>query len=299
MAQAVTGAGAWLVQRRALRVLAIAVLFPFGLLSLLSGALVVMVTMLRGWREAGADCVLALLALTALVAAAGGSWPVLAGGAALSWGLALVLGATAARYRTLTLPLQLLVLLGTAAVLLAPLLLGDVVAFWAPRLEALARALGEAGIEVGEPAAFRLLAPLMTGLVAASAVLSSSIALLLGAWFAARTMGQAFAPWFLQLRMGAVLGILAAAAGIAAGLELGWLADALVLVLGTGFALQGLAVLHWQVSVRGWPGPLLVLVYLPLLLGPVAMALAWMAYAAIGFIDNAFGLRRGGTDMLK
>ncbi len=290
---------AWLAERRALRILAIATLFPFGLLSLVSSALVVMVTMLRGWREAGIDGVVALLALSALVTALGGHWQVIASGAALSWSLALLLGSLAGRYRTLTLPLQVLVLVGMAAVLFAPLLLGDVVAFWEPRLELLAKALREAGLEVGDPAAFRLLAPLMTGLLAASAVISSCLALLLGAWFAARARGLPFAPLFLELRMGAVLGILAAIVGVAAALDLGWLADGLVLVIGTGFAMQGLAVLHWQLRAREWPRLLLLLVYLPLLFGPVAMALAWMAYAAVGFIDNAFDLRRGATDVIK
>ena len=56
----------------------------------------------------------------------------------------------------------------------------------------------------------------MTGLIAVSAVTSSVVALVLGSWWSSAAGGPAFAPMFLSVRMGAVLGILAGPRGLAA-----------------------------------------------------------------------------------
>lgn len=294
-----TSPAAWLAERRVPRILFVAGLFPFGLLGLLSAALVVMTAILRGWRLALEDCLAALLVLLALILVVAGSWQALVLSAGLSWGSAVLLGALAGRHASLTLPLQVLVLLGTAGVLLFAVLVGDPVAFWEPVLETLTAQLGELGLRFEDPGGLNRLAPSMTGLVAASAVVSSSLALVLGSWWAATAGGPRFATAFLGIRMGVVLGIIAALAGLAVLFGLGWLPASLLLVIGTGFAVQGIAVLHWQARARNWPWPVLAAVYLPLLFGPVLIALAWLIFAAVGFIDNWYGLRRGGTDVIK
>ena len=81
--------------------------------------------------------------------------------------------------------------------------------------------------------------------------------------------------------------------------NLGWLPANLLMVLGSGFAVQGLAVLHWQARARNWPWPIMFMVYLPLLFGPIMISVAWLLFAALGFVDNWYGLRRAGTDVLK
>ena len=291
--------GSWLAERRFPRILLIAGTFPLGLLGVVSPAAVVMTAIVRGWRTALEDAVLALLVLAGVVLAAGGSLQILLLSGAFTWGSALALGSATGHFASLTLPVQVLILVGAAGVIVFGAVVGDVVAFWEPMLQTFAVQLGELGVEFADPAVLAPLAPVMTGLAAISIISGSVIALLLGSWWAAGASGPGFAAMFLRLRMGLVLGIATAIAGIAALLNTGWMANSLLLVLGTGFALQGIAVLHWQARARHWPWPLLALVYLPLLLGPIMISLALLIFAAVGFVDNWYGLRRGRIDVIK
>ena len=89
--------------------------------------------------------------------------------------------------------------------------------------------------------------------------------------------------------------------GVASLADGSQLTSDLLLVLATGFVLQGLAVIHWQFHARKWPGAFLLLVYLPMLpvlAGPAVAAGAWLSVAAIGFIDNWFVLRRSNENMV-
>ncbi len=291
--------GIWLAERRTLRILFAATLFPLGLLSIVSAAAIVMTTVLRGWRIAIEDSLAALLLLLGLVALVGGSVPALLVSAALGWGTAIVLGGLVGRYGSITLPVQVVVLVAATGVLGFAVLVDDPYRFWLPVMGQLVTQLNQLGLDLAGPEALRPLAPMLAGIVAASLVMSSILALLLGTWWASAAGGPGFAWMFLQLRLGVVLGAAAAVAGLAAGLGLGWAAYGLVLVFGTAFALQGLAVLHWQARARDWGWPVLLAVYLPLLFGPLVISMAWLLWAMVGFVDNAFGLRRNGADVIK
>jgi hypothetical protein len=73
----------------------------------------------------------------------------------------------------------------------------------------------------------------------------------------------------------------------------------LLVVLGTGFAVQGFSVLHWLAHSRSWPPLWLPIFYLPLLLSP-PIAAAQMAFAAIiGLLDNVVSLRRPPSNVVK
>ena len=65
-----------------------------------------------------------------------------------------------------------------------------------------------------------------------------------------------------------------------------------LLVLGTGFAAQGLAVVHWTAEQRRWPGIWPLIIYGPLLLGPPPAGAVLLALAIVGLVDNGVGLRR-------
>ncbi|MFQ5635720.1 MAG: hypothetical protein ACE5G3_10385, partial [Gammaproteobacteria bacterium] len=60
------------------------------------------------------------------------------------------------------------------------------------------------------------LAPMMTGMVAASIVMSSMVALIIGAWWAGGSGGPAFRNMFVSIRLGYILGGIAVLAGISA-----------------------------------------------------------------------------------
>lgn len=288
----------WVARHRLPRVACIAGLFPLWVLSLFSAALVAMTAQLKGGRVAAEDAAMAGVLLLAVSLAAGGDWPPVLGSAAASWGLAGLLGGLTGRYASVTLAVQVLLVLVCAAVLAFTLAVGDTTAWWTRVLAQLAGEMRGLGVELGDDAVLAPLAPLMTGLVAASAVSSSVLALVLGAWWAGAVGGPPVGEMFGRLRLGRALGIAMAVVAVLGAGGVGGLAGGLLMVLGTGFAVQGLAVLHWQARARRWPPGAVLLVYLPLLLGPSLAAIAWFLLAAVGFVDNWYSLRRHGGDVI-
>jgi hypothetical protein len=69
-------------------------------------------------------------------------------------------------------------------------------------------------------------------------------------------------------------------------------------VLGTGFAAQGLAVVHWTADPRQWPRVWPLVLYGPLLLGAPLAGLLLAALAVAGLVDNGFRLRRHRSDVV-
>ena len=293
--------GAWLAARRVPRVAFIAGFFNLGLFGIVSTAVVILAAISRGWRVAAVDCLIAVALLAGLAIASGGGWQLLVMSAGTLWPVAIGLGSLTGKFGTLTLPIQALLLVAMVLVVSFYIVVGDTVAYWTTTLKLLAAELEAAGLELGSPDALTAWAPLMTGLMAALAVMSLVLALVLGSWWAGGTGAPGLGQMFRQLRLGNVIGAAAAVAGIASLAGAGQVASDLLLVLATGFVLQGLAVIHWQANARRLPRALLLLVYLPmlpLLAGPAIAGGAWLTVAAIGFIDNWFVLRRGNENMI-
>lgn len=258
-------------------------LFPPFLI--VSGAAVALVTLRRGAVEGAL-----LMALAGPVAiglagfALGTPWPmleVLPIGWLPLWLLALVLRATVSLSRTFQ-AAALLGLLGVAGFYAA---LGDpaiwwlsVLSRWEQELAALA-AMGQAADRAMLEQLLTLLkewAPFLPGQAVSAALLLALLALILGRWQQAALFNPAgFRPEFHQLRLGRPLATLALALFGAAVLS-GWpLLINFMLVLGTLYTLQGVALVHavafkWQLS-PAW----LLLFYLLLipLLSQLVMAL--------------------------
>lgn len=293
--------GAWLAARRVPRVAFIAGFFQLGLFGVFSTAVVMLAAIARGWRVAVTDCLVAGVLLVGFALAAGGPWQLFAWSAGTFWPLAIGLGSLTGQFGTLTLPLQALLVLAAVLVLIFSITVGDTTAYWIGALQAMAAEFEAAGVELGSPDVLAMWAPMMTGLMASLAVISVVLALLLGSWWAAGAGGPSLGPMFRKLRFGNVIGGAAALAGIASIAGGGQLANDLLLVLATGFVLQGLAVVHWYAKVKQWPSPLLLAVYLPMLpilVGPVVAATMWFGVAAVGFVDNWFPLRRGNSNVV-
>lgn len=293
--------GAWLAARRVPRIAFIAGFFHLGLFGVVSTAVVMLAAIARGWRVAVTDCLVAGALLVGFALVAGGPWQVFALSAGTVWPVAIALGGLTGQFGTLTLPLQALLVLAAVGVVAFSVTVGDTTAYWTGALQLMAAEFEAAGLELGSPDALAAWAPLMTGLTAALAVISVVLALVLGSWWAAGAGGPGLGPMFRKLRLGHVIGGAAALAGIASIAGAGQLANDLLLVLATGFVLQGLAVVHWYAKARQWPWPLLMLVYLPMLpvlVGPGIATMAWLVIAAIGFIDNWFPVRRANSNMV-
>lgn len=292
-----SGLADWLAERRVSRIALIAFFFPLPLLALLSAAVAVFAVGVRGWRVAAEDCAAALLLLAGGTAVAGGYWLEISLGAALTWAVSIAL-AYLRKAGSLTLAVQTAVLLGLAGAVTFSLWSRDPQAYWEEVLQDLTGRAKTAGIEIGPPDLVPGAAQMMTGMMAASAVASSIAALLLGCWWAGRAGGRSIAAEFCELRMGKVLGLLAGVVGLLFLTAARPTADDLVLVLGTGFVLQGLAVIHWHGTRREWPKGWPLLLYMPLALLPALAATELLLLALLGLVDNGYSLRRSRGNVL-
>lgn len=290
-----SGFGSWLIRHRGARIGLIAGLLPLPPTSVFSAAIVVAVTIARGWREALVDCVIALVVLSVVTTIAGGAWEQVLPSALPTWILAVWLGSLTGVYGSLALALQVLLVISLIGMAGFVIVVSDPIAFWERILTEFAAQMNEMGVQFAEPDALLALAPVMNGVVAASVVSSSMLALILGAWWAAAAGGPPFREMFTSIRLGYVLGGVAVIAGIAATFLPVQLAGNALLVLGIGFMFQGLSVVHWLVQARGLPWAVLIGVYLPFFMGASIMLVVLFLLAAVGFVDNWYGLRRAVT----
>ncbi|MCC5794435.1 MAG: hypothetical protein JJT85_06825 [Chromatiales bacterium] len=292
-----TGPASWLARLRPLRVTLIAAMFLLPLTQVLSVALVAFSAILGGLRVAMQDATLALLLLLGLAMLGGGGWQQFTIAALLSWPATALAGSLVGRYGTLNLPVQLLTGVALALVALLGLLAGDGSTTWLPLLEAWARQLTEAGVQVDEGLALQELARLMNGLVAAGLLLLLLLGLFLGAALAAAAGGPPFGMMFRELALGRVFAMVGLLAALGAALGLTFAAH-LLLVLLFAFFLQGLAVVHWFANSRQWPGFWPLALYGPLLLLAPLAAVIILSLGSIGFLDNWTQLRRARNDVV-
>jgi len=276
----------WLAAQRLRRIVLIAGLFPLPVLGLFSAATVVMTAQLNGPREALEDCGLALLLLCGIAWFTGMEVSLLAASAAVSWLVWITLGSLGRG--SLTLAMQAAVMMALLGLVVLLVVVDDPVAYWSAVLDAVYQDLETQGILVeADPLAQ---AKLMSGLVLAGSLIGSMLALFLGSAWASAVRNGAYATQFRELRLGYVIGGLAAAAGLA---ELGGLeTSGALMIFGAGFMFQGMSVVAWWVNGLGWPrGWWIGLCILPILL-PALLMTVLLLFAAIGFIDNWYSLRR-------
>ncbi len=293
---------AWVVAHRLRRVGCITLFFLLPLVGFISAAVVVLVANVKGPREALIDCLLALAVLSVVLAVAGaGIAAVEITTALVVWCTSIGLGSLVGRYRSLTLAMQAVVLVSVVGLLGLVGWIGDPVVFWRDLLDLLAEVSRQAsGVDI-EPLSWESLeqlAPIMAGIMASAVLVALSLALLLGTWWASGLHGGSFAAMFRNLHLGYVIGGLATIAGIAAILGLQPLAGNVLLVLGTGFAFQGLAVVYWWSWSKQWPRGWWLALYFPLFLGPAVRMSEMALLVTLGFIDNWYRLRPGREDMV-
>jgi hypothetical protein len=299
----VSGFARWLRAHRLPRIATVVLTFLLPLTNVVSAAIVAMTARADGWRSAALDVVAALVILGALmVVTSGGSGSPAPGPAALGagalWGGGLLGGALLRRFGSVDLALQVLVVAALAGVVLASLAIPDAQAHWQPVLQALIEAAGLPRVEGLPPGWLATVAALMHGVIAASLLSTLILALMLGLWLDRGSEPGVWRRKFLELRLGRVLSLAvpAALALLAAGLLS--LGGGLLLVLGTAFAAQGLAIVHWTANERGWPRIWPLVLYAPLLLGAPPAGLVLLGLALAGLLDNAFGLRRRRPDVV-
>lgn len=291
--------------RRAIRIIIIVLAFLMPLTNVVSAAMLI-VTARHGWRSVLLDAGASLVVLAVLLQVTGNAAPgtALVSAAGL-WGGAVMSGLLLLRYRSINLVVQALVMVALLGVLAATAVIPDPRAHWQPVLEAVVKSAGlpEAG---NLPANWLgTLATLMNGVIASGLLSTLILALLLGLWIlrhretvpgrAADLISGEAGGWrrqFLELRLGQVL---VAASGIAALVLVAGsvsLGGSALLVLTTGFVVQGLAIVHWTADERQWPRIWPLALYGLMLLGAPIGGLMLLILAVAGIIDNAVSLRR-------
>jgi hypothetical protein len=267
-------------------------LFGLGFAFFLPGAVPALVTLVRGPREgamvaAGASLLLAL-AMWAL------GRPIPVGLIYSTWvlGPPLALGVLLRRSGSLTLCLQIAVLAGAVMIAVLHATLGDPERFWAPFVRDLAQEMQRRGLpmDLAEDGLVETLARTLWGWVTVLTVLLAMCALFLARWWQTRP-GQAgrFGAEFQQLRLGVVLGVVAAAVIVASLPSQQPLVDDLGRLFMGALMIVGLAAAHRFKAEGRLNGAWLWAIYgLLVLAAPVMVA----AMAGWGFVDNWLRSRR-------
>ncbi len=196
------------------------------------------------------------------------------------------------RTGSLSLCLQVATLAGTMMLVVLHLSFGDPEQFWAPFVRDLAQEMQKHGLPTNlfDEGLAETLARTLWGWVVVLTMLLAMCALFLARWWQSLPEhAGSFGVEFRGLRLGRVLGVVAAVV-VAASL---WLAEPLVDDIGRLFVgalvMVGLAVMHGAVARRKLAAVWLWLTYVALVLLPPA---AVAVLAGWGFVDNWFRSRR-------
>jgi hypothetical protein len=257
-------------------------------LSILSSAVIALVTLRKGPRDGALVLVLSGVACGALAYLALGEGVPVVGFTLLMWVpvwlLALLLWAS----RSLSIALQGGLLLGFVIVAGQYFQAQDPVTAWRDVLEPFIQSLVEAELvdPAQQQALLQTMARWMPGLVAAGFFLQSMVSLFLARWWQALLYNPGgFRAEFHQMRMHRLVAVVTLAAlflKLLASSGGGNLLDYVIILLVTAWLLQGLALVHGIVGLlkasNGW----LIGLYALLLF---AMPQALMAVSAAGFAD--------------
>lgn len=281
------GIATWLVASPKNAVLGLVVTLLLPIPQMTSGVIMVMLLLAQNKKlvvveSAIGAAVLAVLALilnvslASMIALIVGTWlPVVF--------LAMLLLAT----RSLTLTMQVSVILAIVGMLLFPVVVSDPASFWEPYLTMMAEFVERNNL------------PLDVGLISADVMTMSAVlaywilytaGLMLG-YSLYRRLPDETADFglFRNLNFGRVIAFsLALVSTLAYLIDAQWLQN-IAFVLLAMFMMQGLAVAHWVRARYGLPTIALAAVYVLL---PVLQIMLVMALAIVGYTDAWFGYRR-------
>ena len=290
---------AWLVSRpqnAILGLVATYVLFlPFA--GIFSGAVIVLLVLHHGARRAMMEALLAAAVLALMALISGSSAAQMAMAALINWMPAYVLAALLGHWRSLTLTLQVSVVVALAALLGIYAVLGDPTVFWSTWLaDDAATLFREMGLH--EQAATlvenqAVIAQQMTVLFVFTIWSLYTFGLLLGYALYQASLGQkSVFGRFSELNFGRVLALIMAVASVAAVISgVIWLRNFAFLVF-VIFWIQGLAILHWLHAEKQLPPVFLIVVYA---LIPLLSVLPVISFAIVGYTDAWFGYRTRST----
>jgi len=205
------------------------------------------------------------------------------------WGIAIVLRQTRSQGAALAAG----GLLAAVAIVVVRIILGDPVAWWTKVLEELFSWLS---VSNDWGAFIERIAPLMTGVAAAGALLGLAVTLLLARWWhAVLDRPGGFGEEFRALRMPRYSGYAALALAAVAWFADGWLSHLAfewLLILVVLFGLQGIALVHYVVNRRNASVMWLAALYVALMIMPQPASEIVLGLALAGLTDTWVDYRR-------
>ncbi|MCP3870307.1 MAG: DUF2232 domain-containing protein [Gammaproteobacteria bacterium] len=262
--------------------------------SILSTAVVALVTLRQGPKEGALLMVFAGGACMVLAYLALGQAALVAGFVVVMWLPGWLLSNLLRSSRSLAITIQGGLLLGLSAIIWQYLQHDDPVATWREILEPLVHSMVESEMlsETHEQGLLDVMSQWMPGAMAAGFFLQTMVSVLLARWWQAVLFNPGgFRSEFHRLRMGRTLGVLTLLLllpGLLNSEFSGAFADYIGLLLLAGWFLVGLALVHGMVGLLGANTGWLVAMYILLLF---AMPHTATILALVGFIDAWFDFR--------
>ncbi len=286
----------WLLARPANGVLGLMVVYSLPLVGVLSSAVLVLLVVKLGVRRAALSAAAAagLLAVAAMLGRGAASiTPVIVSLVSI-WGPGFLLALFLTSTRSLTLTVQVSVLVGFLALSLFFAVVADPVSFWQQMLNDVAAAWRAQGVEQMGDVVAELLpyAEFMTLLMVVTLWVVHTGLFVLGYTWSRRISGDNVEYGrFVDLNLGKVIAALMAAASLLAVLTSVMWAQNIAVFLFCVFWLHGLSVLHWLRTEERIPDALVLMTY-AFLFVPFFSVFTVMVLALAGYTDAWFDARK-------
>jgi len=284
---------AWLVARPQNAVLALAATLLLPVLQVISGIIMVLLVLAQGARLAVIEGVIAAALLASIALVAGVPVPQIFGSVLTTWVPAVMLAGVLQVTRSLTLTLQVSVLVAALMMLGFHVVVSDIVAFWEPVTTYMLEWARESKLH--EQAQLMESDPAMTAnMVTIAMLLSSWMLYVLYLLFGYRVFTQVSDETgkygrFCDLNFGRVLALIMALASLSAVASGVTVLQNIAFVLFAVFWIQGLAVVHWMHTEGQLPLFVVIVTYVLL---PILHVFLILALAVLGYTDAWFGYRR-------
>ena len=278
---------AWLVARPQNAVVGLAVTLLLPAPQLTSGVIMVLLVLEQGMRQAVIEAMVAAAALLTVSLIFGVSVVSLLTLMAGTWVPVLLLAVALVSARSLTLTMQMTVILTVVALTGFYVVVTDPVAFWEPYLVTMAEIALQSGLELNQDL---LNAEVMTVSAALAFWMLYVAGLLLGyGLYKKLPLETADFGRFRDLSFGRVIALAMALASLLALVVDGAWLQSVAFIVFAMFWLQGLAIVHWLHAEKILPLGAVVAVYVLL---PLLQVLVFSALAIIGYMDAWFDFRR-------
>jgi len=278
---------AWLVARPQNAVLGLAVTLLLPAPQLTSGVIMVLLVLAQGTRLAVMEASVAAASLLAISLIFGVSMDSILILMAGTWVPVLLLAVLLVGTRSLTLTMQVSVIVAVVAMVGFNLVVTDQVAFWQPYLTTMAEIARQSGLELNSEL---LNADVMTVSATLAFWLLYAMGLLLGYGLLKKLPAETSDYGrFRNLSFGRVIAFSTALASLlAVVVDVAWMQH-VAFVMFVVFWIQGLAIVHWMHAENMLPLIAVIAVYILL---PLLQVLLVTVLAIVGYMDAWFGFRR-------